>query len=78
MTTLPLGIYDCIAGDVFLLLVAAVVWKRMLPHSYCPSYRLLPPQKSNSSRKFEFSITKFKRARLTNYSVPLTRWDGMI
>lgn len=40
-----------------------------------PSYRLLPPQENNSSRKF--SIINFRRARLTkaSYSTALTRWD---
>lgn len=69
MTTLPLDIYDCIAGDVFLLLAAAVVWKYMLPHSYHPSYKLLHPQKSNSSRKFEFSVINLKEAGLQKSAI---------
>lgn len=80
MTAMPLDVYDYIVGDIFLFLVAVVVWKYMLYHSYPPLYRLLPPQKSNSSRKFEFSIINFRRAGLTkaSYSPALTRWDSMI
>lgn len=71
MTTMPLDVY--VAGDIFFL-VAVGVGSRVLLHSYCPSYGLLPPQKSDSSRKFEFSVNNFRRARLTkaSYSAALT------